>query len=558
MRLINVATGKLEDWEPAGAPAYAILSHTWGDNEPKLEDMACYPAHDTRNKYCKIRETIKQATLRNIHYVWIDTCCIDKRSSAELSEAINSMFQWYKNAAVCFTYLEDLKPDADIDLGLETCRWTTRGWTLQELIAPKDVQFLDRDWNNRGTKESLQETISRVTGIRRDILLGTAALGGISAAEKMSWAASRKTTREEDMAYSLLGIFEVNMALIYGEGPKAFTRLQEEIIRHTNDLSIFAWNASQRTSGGIIDPYLCGVLAESPRVFANRDLVRELSTHLAASRTFVPEFSMTNRGLRITTELRVSKNIDVEARLPRGYFLCLANFHRPPGIGIYLKKVGQSSFVRLAQAPLIGHLDNDNLDWNESMSPQTIYIAASCQASPAPSGSLGSKMGRYYHYPPIHFPVHPYLQIETVFPKSSWDIFNRIFHTGMTGVSGFVGGVCCRVLSDTGSKGRPIGRVGIFVRTVDMKCRVFKWGSEMSEKEITGGDVAGAFQQARLVSFYSDLPAVKSVCWDSGTTGTGRSRRYQVRVSLQSEVVVAISTEQPVCSVHVEVSSKRL
>ncbi|KAK0710236.1 heterokaryon incompatibility protein-domain-containing protein [Lasiosphaeria miniovina] len=251
MRLVNVATGKFE--ELAGSPEYAILSHTWGDNELAFEDIACDHVQ-TQNSYSKIRGTIKQARRRNIHYVWIDTCCIDKRSSAELSEAINSnsMFQWYKNAAVCFAYLEDLGSNTDLGVGVERCRWFTRGWTLQELTAPKEVQFLDQNWNDKGTNDSLQDTVSRITGIWKDILLGTATLGSISAAEKMSWAACRRTRRQED----------VNMVWIYGEGPKAFTRLQEEIIKHTNDLSIFAWDSSVGTS---IEP-CCGVLAESPEV----------------------------------------------------------------------------------------------------------------------------------------------------------------------------------------------------------------------------------------------------------------------------------------------------
>jgi len=150
----------------------------------------------------------------------------------------------------------------------------------------------------------------------------------------MSWAARRRTTRQEDVAYSILGICEVNMALIYGEGLKAFTRLQEEIIKHTTDLSILAWDPCVGTS---IDQY-CGVLAASPKVFRNQSYLQGLSTD---SRTFVPDFSITNRGLRITTELWISKDIEVG---PGGYFLCLSNFHSPPGIGVYLKISGRVTF----------------------------------------------------------------------------------------------------------------------------------------------------------------------------------------------------------------------
>lgn len=553
MRLINVATGRLE--EPADTPKYAILSHTWGGNELTFEDLAYNNVH-TQDNYYKIRGTIEQARLYKIQYIWIDTCCIDKRSSAELSEAINSMFQWYKDAQVCFTYLEDLDPDANVDVGLKRCRWFQRGWTLQELIAPKDVLFFDRDWNEKGTKVSLQDSISGITGIRKEILLGTAMLGNISAAEKMSWAASRETTRLEDMAYSLLGIFEVNMALIYGEGPKAFTRLQEEIIKHTNDLSILAWDAS---AGASINPY-CGILAESPKVFdfLDKALLQELSDS-TASRTFVPEFAITNRGLRITTELLVSTDVN---HGPRGYFLCLSNFEKPPGMGIYLRKVGLNSFVRLAHMRLTGHVGNDSIDWVESLHLQTIYIATS-----APGASfLDDTVARY---PPIHFPVHPYIRIEATYPRASWDVFYRMFHTGMPSVSGFFGVVCCQVFNDRESGGprKCVGRVGIIIQTLAMKCRVFNWESSpqeirsiMFDKGPSAGDFAGAFQ-AQLVRFYHKIPPVESVYWEAGADGgtavSSFRRRCEMGVCawLTNGTVMAISGE-PVVSVHMKVSCK--
>lgn len=272
----------------------------------------------TMSKYSKIRGTMEQASRRNIRYVWIDTCCIDKRSSAELSEVINSMFQWYRNAAVCFTLLEDLMADADLEEGLQRCRWFTRGWTLQELIASNEVRFFDREWKDRGSKIALQDTISHITGIRKDVLLGTTRLGDVLAAEKMSWDASRQTTRQEDIAYSLLGIFEVSMALIYGEGPNAFTRLQEEIIRRTNDLSIFAWDSTA------LGTRYCGLLVTSPALFRDRD---HLEGFLAASTSFTPEFTITNKGVRIAAELSVSSDAHTAASSPSvdrdGYFLSL-------------------------------------------------------------------------------------------------------------------------------------------------------------------------------------------------------------------------------------------
>ncbi|KAH8648651.1 hypothetical protein BX600DRAFT_530428 [Xylariales sp. PMI_506] len=151
--------------------------------------------------------------------IWIDTCCIDKTSSAELSEAINSMYQWYQNAAVCYF---------------------SRGWTLQELIAPHDVEFFAHDWSYLGNKQEsniFAELLNSITGIHGDVLPGILPLIEVSIASRMKWAALRQTTRVEDIAYSLLGIFGVRMPLLYGEGSNAFLRLQQEILRSTRTAS---------------------------------------------------------------------------------------------------------------------------------------------------------------------------------------------------------------------------------------------------------------------------------------------------------------------------------
>lgn len=153
------------------------------------------------------------------------------------------MFQWYRNAAVCYTYLCDLEWSADptiLEQRLRECRWFTRGWTLQELIAPRDIQFFSMDWRKVSSKEQLRGVLSSITGIDEHILRG-GSLADVSLARKMSWAARRKTSRPEDIAYCLLGIFDVNLPLIYGEGLKAFRRLQEVILNTTHDQSLFAW-----------------------------------------------------------------------------------------------------------------------------------------------------------------------------------------------------------------------------------------------------------------------------------------------------------------------------
>jgi hypothetical protein len=204
-------------------------------------------------------------------------CCIDKTSSAELSEAINSMFRWYQKAQVCYVYLTDVSGhNSSRENELSQSRWFTRSWTLQELIAPKFVIFYSKTWETIGTKEHLSHTISKITSIDEDILCGSS-LELVSAAKKMSWAATRQATRKEDVAYSLLGLFDINMPLLYGEGQKAFTRLQEEILRSSYDHSLFAWRLH---SASILGPEhylnksrfrfsgdLMGLLADSPAAF---------------------------------------------------------------------------------------------------------------------------------------------------------------------------------------------------------------------------------------------------------------------------------------------------
>ncbi|KAN0085501.1 HET domain containing protein [Elaphomyces granulatus] len=221
-------------------PRYAILSHTWGADteEVSFKDMIDGTAKE-KSGYDKIRFCGEQAGHDGLEYFWIDTCCIDKSSSAELQEAINSMFRWYRDAAKCYVYLADVsRPALDTDvkssqlpweLSFRKSRWFTRGWTLQELVAPTIVEFFYKDGEQLGNKKSLERHIHEVTGISLKALRGSP-LSDFSVPERMLWVEKRETTREEDKAYSLLGIFDVCMPLIYGEGREnAFKRLREEI-----------------------------------------------------------------------------------------------------------------------------------------------------------------------------------------------------------------------------------------------------------------------------------------------------------------------------------------
>jgi len=247
MRLLNVESRQLHTYYDDTTPPYAILSHTWDQTEPEVsfEDMK-NPAHVNMKHYDKIENTCKLAKTEGIEWVWIDTCCIDKSSSAELSEAINSMFRWYEQSAICFVHLADVEKvdiDNDPDSAFQACRWLTRGWTLQELLAPTKLVFYDSEWQAIGDRSLMAEHIQRRTAIPVEYLaeprqdFRRARVG-----QRMSWASDRNTTRKEDLAYCLFGVFDINMPLLYGEGERAFRRLQEEIIRTSEDDSIFAWS----------------------------------------------------------------------------------------------------------------------------------------------------------------------------------------------------------------------------------------------------------------------------------------------------------------------------
>jgi hypothetical protein len=216
---------------------YAILSHRWGAEEVTFTDLADGTSKGKAG-FGKIRFCGEQARRDSLQYFWVDTCCIDKSNAVELQEAINSMFRWYRDATKCYVYLPDVSwPQTDsADGSSEVWKWTfrksewfSRGWTLQELIAPALVDFFSNEGKLLGNKASLERDIYEITGIPASALRGSP-LSAFSVDERLSWAASRETFRQEDKAYSLLGIFNVNMPLIYGEGKKnAFRRLKKEI-----------------------------------------------------------------------------------------------------------------------------------------------------------------------------------------------------------------------------------------------------------------------------------------------------------------------------------------
>ncbi|KAM0270864.1 hypothetical protein ACHAQH_009290 [Verticillium albo-atrum] len=254
-------------------PPYAILSHRWGSasdevtfQELKSGDLAAR----SKKGYAKILACCVRSLDYGLEYAWIDTCCIDKSSSAELSEAINSMYAWYEASTICFAYLDDvpMAGPADlyaIDSPFRKSAWFTRGWTLQELIAPSEVYFISQTWSRSplGYKTTMAPLLEEITGVKDGILRDRDKLHDASIGERMSWASRRVTTRIEDEAYALMGIFGVCMPAIYGEGRKAFYRLQDEIMRTNPDHTIFAWSMPPNMTC----PDDIGMLASSPRMF---------------------------------------------------------------------------------------------------------------------------------------------------------------------------------------------------------------------------------------------------------------------------------------------------
>ena len=286
-----------------GCIEYAILSHTWREDgdEVSFQDVRPHSLEAAMEKsaFQKIQQTSRQAKRDGLDYFWVDTCCIDKTSSAELTEAINSMSQWYASARVCYVYMSDVD-EAEGEESFRRSRWFTRAWTLQELLAPKEVRFYDESWRfiGRLSDPIWAKIVSEVTGIDVRMLLHTAKLQDFSIAQRMSWAAYRKATRLEDHAYSLLGIFDVTMPLLYGEGHKSFIRLQQEILKMSTDDSIFCWELPTGlldTNGGSENRAL---LARSPSFFAG------FGNIISKPDRALRPYQMTNRGLEITLPIR--------------------------------------------------------------------------------------------------------------------------------------------------------------------------------------------------------------------------------------------------------------
>ena len=357
MRLLDTTTLQLREFIHSNLPAYAILSHTWGDEEISYQEWCMFgdewqdaagimhysltadfkqAARLRKEKagYKKIEAFCNLSRQDGYKWAWVDTCCIDKSSSSELSEAINSMYLWYQKSSRCYVYMADVSKgnitlpvriDDELTGGLprlhsvvgqpsnanllkqsefSTSRWFKRGWTLQELIAPAHVHFYDREWLNFGSRKNMAGAISQITGIPIEVIShGLYWRDNYTVAERISWAADRITTREEDGSYCLLGLLDVHMPLLYGEGgTNAFKRLQEEIIKTTPDHSIFAWVLrGKRSLSHDLDGYFGPVLAASPQAFSvlPKFVLNPPKSNATSTIRSESSYAVTNRGLYI-------------------------------------------------------------------------------------------------------------------------------------------------------------------------------------------------------------------------------------------------------------------
>jgi hypothetical protein len=230
-------------------PSYVILSHTWGDGaEVTLQELEAKGTSDKAG-WAKIVNFCSLAKKKGYDWAWIDTCCIDKTSSAELQEAINSMYRYYRDSDLCIVHMADVPSkdgSPDWESTFKGSRWFQRGWTLQELLAPTDTEFWSADWTELlGTKGDLISLIQSATRIS-DRALSYFDPKAHYAVDILHWASSRQCTRKEDEAYALLGLLDINMPLLYGEGERAFVRLQQEVITGSDDESILAWSLPPR------------------------------------------------------------------------------------------------------------------------------------------------------------------------------------------------------------------------------------------------------------------------------------------------------------------------
>ncbi|KAI1862734.1 hypothetical protein JX265_007172 [Neoarthrinium moseri] len=422
MRLLNTRTGEIREFYSEDAPKkYAVLSHRWGHPRQEVSyqewehrssriEVRSRQGFQKIEKCCKLVNSEQEGEKdenSKVEWVWIDTCCIDKNSSQELSEAINSMFRWYEESSVCYVHLDDYAKDT-LDLhALRECKWFLRGWTLQELIAPRDVKIYNKDWSYLGAKSDTEmcKAISEITSIDESILLHKVSHGSASIAKRMSWASKRVTTRTEDTAYCLLGLFDINLPLLYGEGPKAFKRLQEEIMKtYPEDHSLYAWGIPVEKFSNHIENIqdefdkflpatsepLYGLLAESPKDFEFSGNFAPIhfaeAFYVAVDRAHKKADPPLVLGSQVRIELPFSKSISFHYSLGEppvsqlrwgisGMLLCNDDRDKSAGISLPLLLWGSGQYSRYKELQILPRYwvgkDSHNIKSNTS----TITVA---------------------------------------------------------------------------------------------------------------------------------------------------------------------------------------
>jgi hypothetical protein len=424
MWLINTRTLQLEEFYPSQAPPYAILSHTWDAGEVLFRDISS-PSATGKKGYSKITQTCRLAREQKLDYAWIDTCCIDKSSSAELTESINSMFKWYQKAEVCYAFLEDLQPGTGPE-AFGPCRWFTRGWTLQELLAPSRVDFYDMGWNFIGTKGTFADAIAAITRIPKGVIIGERPISEYSVAARMSWSAHRQTTREEDRAYSLLGIFGIALSLIYGEGHWAFRRLQEELLRRFSDMTIFAWNPPP----GSGSPFV-GAFASSPDWFA--ETPDQIRPQISAEQV---QFSISNRGILLSQNPPICRIRKTGTSLVT-YSLSVGqteNDDYVEPVAVILRKIGPNLFCRDARhrlQELSGGGELPEFSKAGRIAEPVAAISLVVDQASVERMLANNRMGQLRVFPTGGVEAHPrpaaVFTLTNICPQSLWDAQDRVF-----------------------------------------------------------------------------------------------------------------------------------
>ncbi|KAJ8454213.1 hypothetical protein ONZ45_g19390 [Pleurotus djamor] len=335
---------------------FAILSHRWEDEELLYADMRSLSGLAMKKKgYAKFTSFVEAAKVYGCRYVWVDTFCINKDSSAELDESIRSMYNWYKSSHVCIVYLagdQDSYPPDGNDLRSWNDEWFNRGWTLQELLAPKRLKFFWKDWSRvddtpydliRDPDEQVQSpskfkasVIERGAGMSNYDLLNYKP-SPENAHLVFQWITQRRTTRPEDLAYCMIGLLDLQLPIAYGEGEeRAFYRLQMECVQNTDNRSIFKWGSTLQASR-----WNC-MLYESPRGIIDDsgeiDALPLFTPHRNKQLNLDPSFTFTNSGLRImmtmhkVQQVRSSHDLSFDC-----YIFEIRDFeillHRPPPAG---------------------------------------------------------------------------------------------------------------------------------------------------------------------------------------------------------------------------------